>query len=136
MISERRFILIPKSDEYSSNEEDEDYHARRPRANSVRNSTQEPSNTPIKNLPSLETKTPREMLPIRRRPRITSTRASRQEPTNPHEPLIDSLLLPEVDVGERAREVPREIPPQYRRAPSAFAATPKDRDETPKPHGL
>lgn len=93
---ERRFVLIPKSDTYSPNEEGEDHHARRPRANSTRSSRPEP--------PIIHQKKEPAHPPIARR-------RSRQD-------------LPSLET-----KIPREIPPQYRRSASAFAATPKDHDE-------
>jgi hypothetical protein len=39
------------------------------------------------------------------------------------------------DLPSLETKVPRDIPPKFRRSASAYAATPKDRDETPKAHG-
>jgi hypothetical protein len=70
------------------------------------------------------------------RPRANSTRPTRQEPPRreekkePARPPIERRRSRQ-DLPSLETKIPRDIPPQFRRSVSAFAATPKDH-ETPK----
>jgi len=99
---ERRFVLIPKSDTYAPNEEEE------------------------KNRPD-DGKTPKLEAPRRAEPRREEKKETLDKP-----PITRRRSRQDLPALET--KVPRDIPPQFRRSASAFAATPKDHDETPKPH--
>lgn len=101
---ERRFVYIPKSDTDSSHSENEAERKRRERRKESRL-------TP-KQEPKKEERREDPRPPIERR-------RSRQD-------------LPSLETRV-PREVPaRDIPPQFRRSASAFAATPTEKGETPK----
>lgn len=126
--SERRFVLISKSDTYDPNEESEVEARKR------------------------DAKVPR---PVKTGPRRDDRReTTRQDPTRRDEKKDYGLGLkpePPRQDGRRASErpgvdrrrsrqdlptletkVPREIPPQFRRSNSAFSTVPKEQTETPK----
>ena len=102
---ERRFVLIPRSDTHSPNHEDEPLRGKRSKQTG---SSSSKDGGKLKPEPAKEKETGRP--PIERR-------RSRQD-------------LPSLQT-----KVPRDFPSQFRRSTSAYASTPKDYDETPRPQG-
>lgn len=101
--AERRFVLIPKSDTYAPNEEEEKHR-------------------------HTNGKTPKVEAPRREEPRREENKETLNKP-----PIARRRSRQDLPALET--KVPRDIPPQFRRSASAFAAIPKDQDETPKAHG-
>ncbi|KAG0648616.1 hypothetical protein D0Z07_5306 [Hyphodiscus hymeniophilus] len=105
---ERRFVLIPRSDTHSPNHDDE-------HSNKSRKHTENAGSGKLKEAKGL-------------RPEPTKEKETGRPPIERRRSRQD---LPSLQT-----KVPRELPPQFRRSASAYASTPKDRDETPRASGL
>ncbi|PMD28701.1 hypothetical protein NA56DRAFT_615200 [Hyaloscypha hepaticicola] len=133
---ERRFVLLPKSDTYSPNDTDEEHPTRRARANSTRKrdapKTAEKLDTgrpPIErrrsrqDLPSLETKIPRDIPPKYRRSASAYGPSLRDDDRTPVQPFRKSESLLSPDVSRGGKDYFGQPPPRHHDNHSGRAPT-------------
>jgi hypothetical protein len=136
---ERRFVLLPKSDTYSPNETDEHFPSHTLHGNTNSHLRPDPHRKDEKNdtgrppigrrrsrqdLPSLETKIPREIPPQYRRSASAYGPSLRDDDKNPLPPFRKSESLLSPDVGRSGKDYFGQHPPRHHDSHGGRTPTP------------